>query len=334
MDGVLNSDSVEIRVFALEMVYVTTGTFKLGSGGTETNTFFKGSKTTPYNVLSESAITVSNTAGNLYYSNSNGSGGDLGSPIPAAFPKGFNNFWLMKYEASQQQYVDFLNNIDLAKSTNRNPGGFTGAHPNFVAPVPERAINNLSINDQNAFSDWACLRPFTELEYEKACRGFNQAATANEYPWGNTTISATTTTTNTGLENETGNNGNANYTFGLQRPLRTGIYATATSDRTQSGGTFYGIMEMGGNIEEITISAASTFGRSFTNVNGDGNLDVNGNANVATWPADVTGYSLRGGYYNDAAAQLRISDRAFGINSSALATRSIAYGVRVGRTAE
>ncbi len=62
VDGVLNTDSVEIRVFALEMVYAPAGTYKLGSGGTETNAFFEGSKTTPFNVLSESSITVSNTA--------------------------------------------------------------------------------------------------------------------------------------------------------------------------------------------------------------------------------------------------------------------------------
>jgi hypothetical protein len=38
-----------------------------------------------------------------------------------------------------------------------------------------------------SYADWACLRPMTELEYEKACRG-NQEAKANEFAWGQSTI--------------------------------------------------------------------------------------------------------------------------------------------------
>ena len=334
VDGVLNTDNVEIRVFAVEMVYVTGGTYKLGSGGTETAAFLEGSKTTPFNVLSESSLTVANTAGNLYYA---AAGGDQGGPIPAAFPKGFSAFWLMKYEASQQQYVDFLNNIDLAKATNRNPGGatITGVHPALVAQFPERAMGSLSINDNLAFTDWACLRPYTELEYEKACRGYNQVATNNEYPWGSTTIAATTATTNTGFDNEIANNGNANYTSGLGRPTRNGIYATATSDRQQSGGTYYGIMDMAGNLFETTITVGAPEGRSFTKVNGDGNLDVNGLANALTWPIVTAGFSLRGGGYGDAAAQLRTSDRIYGVNPLfAPVTRGATLGLRSARTAE
>ena len=334
VDGVLNSDSVEIRVFALEMVYVPQGKFNIGSGGTETNHFFEGSTTNPYNVASENAITIANTSSNLYYSSTNGLGGDLTGPIPANYPKGFNAYWLMKYECSQQQYVDLLNNLDIARAANRYSGIYTGTHPNLVAPFPERAANNLSVTDELAFSDWSGLRPFTELEYEKACRGYNQAATPNEYPWSNTTIANTTATTNPGLLNETASNGNANYSNGMAIPLRSGIYATASSNRQQSGGTFYGIMDMAGNVMEITISLASTQGRAFTNINGDGNLDVNGDANVATWPAISSGYSLRGGYYADAAAQLRLSERYYGIYNTTYSSRVAFLGIRLARTAE
>ena len=333
-DGVLNTDSVEIRVFALEMVYVPAGAYKLGSGGAETNHFFEGSTTNPYNVTSENApITVANTAGNLYYSSSNGLGGDLGGPIPAAFPKGYSAFWIMKYEASQQQYVDFLNNLDVTRATNRYTGVFTGTHPNLVAPFPERAMNILSVDDEKAFADWSGIRPFTELEYEKACRGYNQAATFNEYPWGNTTISPTTGVTNVGLDNETANDGNANYGGSYGTPVRTGIYATATSTRQSSGGTYYGIMDMAGNEWEVCIGIGSATGRAFTAVNGDGNLDVNGNANVATWPTNL-GFAARGGYYSDAVAVLRTSDRYYGVYNNAFANRYVYVGIRLARTAE
>ena len=334
VDGVLNTDSVEIRVFALEMVYVPQGSFNVGSDGNETNVFREGSKTSPYLVASENSITVANTAGNLYYANANGLGGDLGGPIPATFPKGFQAFWMMKYECSQQQYVDFLNNLDIARATNRYGNTYTGVHPNLAAPFPERAANQLSITDLQAFSDWACLRPNTELEYEKACRGYNQTPVPNEFPWGNTTITATTATTNTGLSNETANNGNANYNSGLGLTERTGIYATATSNRQQSGGTYYGILDMAGNVNEIVISVASTGGRAYQNKNGDGNLDAAGDANVLTWPTVSSGYSLRGGYYADAPNQLRTSERYYGIFNGAISTRLVYLGIRLGRTAE
>ena len=37
------------------------------------------------------------------------------------------------------------------------------------------------------YLDWAGLRPMTELEYEKICRG-PSAPVAGEYAWGSTTI--------------------------------------------------------------------------------------------------------------------------------------------------
>ncbi|HNU89432.1 MAG TPA: SUMF1/EgtB/PvdO family nonheme iron enzyme, partial [Ferruginibacter sp.] len=47
------------------------------------------------------------------------------------------------------------------------------------------ACNNLSWADITAYLDWAALRPMTELEFEKACRG-SETPVAEEYAWGNT----------------------------------------------------------------------------------------------------------------------------------------------------
>jgi hypothetical protein len=41
------------------------------------------------------------------------------------------------------------------------------------------------MNRMAAFADWSGLRPMSELEYEKACRGYNTPAVPNEYAWGN-----------------------------------------------------------------------------------------------------------------------------------------------------
>lgn len=267
----------------------------------------------------------------MYYA-PGGFSGDGGSPIPAGFPKGFNAFWLMKYESSQQQYVDFLNNIDIAKANNRYAGIYTGTHPNLVAPVPEHAANNMNVPDVLAFADWAGMRPFSELEYEKATRGFNQLPTANEYAWGNTTIVATNALTNPGLVNEMASNGNANYGGNIGTPFRTGIYATATSNRQQSGGSYYGIMEMSGNVIELTISVGSPGGRAFTRTHGDGYLTATGDYNVATWPGnEIFAFMLRGGGSNDSPAILTISDRS---GNSTYSNRQGMLGIRLARTGE
>jgi len=41
----------------------------------------------------------------------------------------------------------------------------------FYTYAPAKAVNYISWSDLTAYADWAGLRPITELEYEKACRG-------------------------------------------------------------------------------------------------------------------------------------------------------------------
>ncbi len=148
-DGVADNDSVEIKLFAVEMVYVPQGSFYLGSNGTESYHFRRGDKDTCFEVTSENVITVGASASNLY----SASPGTLqNGTIPALYPKGFNGFWCMKYEISQQQYADFLNTLDAATATARTPFGFSsGTHPNLLPNQPERALNGMSNDDGCAF---------------------------------------------------------------------------------------------------------------------------------------------------------------------------------------
>ncbi|HAZ93204.1 MAG TPA: hypothetical protein DCX70_07345, partial [Chitinophagaceae bacterium] len=247
-DGVADNDSVEIKLFAVEVVYVPQGSFYLGSNGTEPYHLRRGDKDTCFNVTSENALTVGTLASDLF----SASGTLQNGTIPALYPKGFNSFWCMKYEISQQQYADFLNTLDAATATTRTPSAFTtGSHPALVPNQPERAMNSLSNDDVLSLLDWSALRPMTELEYEKACRGANQAPVPNEYAWGNTTIEFVQTPTDIGLSTETWASGNIGYNNSY--PIRCGALATSTSTRQSSGGSFYGIMEMSGNIYEIVV---------------------------------------------------------------------------------
>lgn len=293
-DGVADNDSVEIKLFAVEMVYVPQGSFYLGSNGTESYHFRRGDKDTCFEVTSENVITVGASAFNLY----SASPGTLqNGTIPALYPKGFNGFWCMKYEISQQQYVDFLNTLDAATATARTPFGFTsGTHPNLLPNQPERALNGMSNDDVLSILDWSALRPMTELEYEKACRGANQAPVPNEYAWGNTTIEFIQTPTDFGLSTETWASGNIAYN--QSAPMRCGAIATSTSSRQSSGGSFYGIMEMSGNVYEMVVSADIP-GRTFISKNGDGYLGgASQNFDVAEWFNGSPGfYGYRGDYY-------------------------------------
>jgi formylglycine-generating enzyme required for sulfatase activity len=333
-DAVLDSDSVEVNVFATEMVYVTPGGFWLGSNGDETAHFRRGDKDTAYWVGSEATINtgVSNTT---LFNSSGGISGTLGT-IPAAYPKGVSGFYCMKYEVSQQQYADFLNNIDLARANNRNTGYVTGTHPNFAGQVPERALEAASVADAIAYLDWAALRPMTELEFEKACRGTNISPVANEFAFGNTSATPATLASviNPATNNETVGVGNLNVASAVARNLRTGIFATGSSTRVSSGGTYYGVMEMSGNSFEYVISAGNATGRTFTGLHGDGNLNVDGETDMTNGVNAASSWGVRGGSYNSSTVYARTSDRYFANSTGSYTQRIVAYGIRGVRTAQ
>jgi len=329
VNGVADNAAVDIRVFAIEMVYVPQGAFALGSGGTENGAFYMYPTTTnTYAVSSEAEITVGTSAGNLYYPSDYGYPGDQTGPVPAAFPKGYNAFYCMKYEISQQQYVDFLNSLTQTQATAHKHTvstyryGITGSEVGSYATTnPYVACNYLSWADGAAYSDWAGLRPLTELEYEKACRG-TLTAVANEYAWGTATIAGLAYT----LGNDGANNEGiaSNYSSGagnasdlatdgsILGPLRVGIFAanSLNSGRITAGASYYGIMELSGNLWERAVTIGNATGRGFTGLHGNGALDASGVADVSNWPGtDAVGAGFRGGSWGVGAENLRVSDR-------------------------
>jgi hypothetical protein len=311
-DGLLDNETVELRVFALEMVYITQGAFYLGSGGAELNAFKNGAGPAAYQVSSNGAITLGTSTGQL---NPNGMGTASGT-VPAAFPKGFNAFWVMKYETSQQQYVDFLNHLDLARATANyyTLAVFGGTHPNLTAAQPERAIMQLNTSKISALADWSGLRPMTEMEFEKACRGYNTPPVPNEFAWGNTSNTPISTVNNAGLPNEsvaTPATANCNLASPINSAIRVGIFARPSgSTRTLSGGTYYGVMEMTGNETEVVVTIVNAQGLAITeSVHGDGYLDNTGKTDILPWRA-FEAYGTRGGAYNSPAAEGTVSARA------------------------
>lgn len=338
----------DIRVFGIEMVHVPDGAFWLGDGASNF-ALHDASNGQPYRIDSEAAIPRSALSAD--------STKDPGGDIPQAFPKGYNGFYLMKYELSQEQYADFLNTLTLDQQRNRtanppdtmdgalalttglanrngivlrshgHPGQNSGTYacnpdgsvPNDTDDGQNRACNWLSWMDVAAYLDWAGLRPMTELEYEKACRG-PVYPVAKEFAWGTDSIVDANTVLEDGTENEqvqeTGNDvaglGSHGYD-GPNGPLRSGFAATSSSDRLQAGAGYYGNMELSGNLWEFCVNVFPA-GLGFTATCGDGLLTDGGDANVPTWPGPA-GVGFRGGAWNSGILpgfrDLAVSDRFY-----------------------
>lgn len=332
-DGVSRPVPVDVQVFAIEMVYVPRGSFYLGSGGAEPGRLYEGGGVnTPFYVTNAGPITCANTAGALWGASQTGdtSMGGAGT-IPAAFPNGYDAFYCMKYEISQGQWVSFFNTLTASQKTTlditsssaagknndnevyRNTVSWTNAAVAATCTTPDRACNYLYWADGTAYADWAGLRPMTELEFVKACRG-PLMAVADEYAWGTSALVQITGFSGTdGSGTETAVPSNANSIYGngnVKGPVRCGIFATATSGRVASGATYWGIMEMSGNLTELPVTIGRPEGRAFTGAVGDGVLSTTGRANETAWPTEnAVGAGFMGNNWGDGVTYLRISDR-------------------------
>jgi formylglycine-generating enzyme required for sulfatase activity len=338
--GLGGTNAVDVSVHAIEMVYIPQGAFYVGSGGTEYNAFYAGTNTLqPYQITNEAAITIGTNGlnhvnNNTYYSN----GGDWIGPIPAGFPKGYNGFYLMKYEISQGQYADFLNFVDPGMAATRFPNVYgsyrytisqTGMV--YTCAAPDRACNYLSWPDLLTYLKWAALRPMDELEYEKACRG-PVYPVPNEYSWGDTLMTQMTGFGGVdGSGTETATPTNANFIGQTGGPVRVGIFATTTSSRHDAGAGYYGAMNLADNVTELVVVTGDATGRAFTNEPGDGNEWTP----ASTWPSNGAGLGLRGGSWQDSSTSSQTSGRYTAGYSAAWnsLSRQPAYGGRGVRSA-
>ena len=381
-NNVPNNANIEVKVFALEMVYVPQGPFYLGNGPISSGSSFyvSAASNLSFVINSESLILVDNVAPTpaiqaaLGVTNGLWASGFIGNAptdpydtISSLFPKGFKALYCMKYEITQSGYVDFLNTLTYnqqAARTISSPSSAAGTAALFVnnanrngidIMVPgispdQRAVyacnldgdnnfneindgayiacNGLSWADVGAYLDWAALRPMTEFEFEKICRGPNLPVHL-EYAWGDSTLSVTNYG-NGGLDNSGtpdesiknnnyGSFGNAAMQTTMANffnPLRVGIFSAHvnnSNNRRLSGASYYGVMEMTGNVQERCVTIFNKLiGRSYTGTHGDGMLSVDGHFNVPTWPGiDANGISFRGGSFNFSTTIGRVSNRGF-----------------------
>ena len=79
--------------------------------------------------------------------------------------------------------------------------------------------------------------------------------------------------------------------------------------REETGGSYYGIMELSGSLYERCITVGNPEGRAFTATHGNGTLTNGGLANVSSWPITNTGIGYRGGSFFNGTDFIRVSDR-------------------------
>ncbi|HLP05423.1 MAG TPA: SUMF1/EgtB/PvdO family nonheme iron enzyme [Paludibacter sp.] len=319
--------------------YVGSGGVESGS---LTDGSWSSGNSIPYQVTSENAILVGSGTGKLFCTNNSGNMAIATGTLPAAFPKGYSAFYCMKYEITQKGYVDFLNTLTRTQQGNRvdyvsancfvRTNNTSISYRNAIrcpatipaAPSPVTffcdfnnngtgnedadglniACNFLNYSDLWAYLDWAGLRPMSELEYEKAARGAAYP-TIDDYAWGASNPVAATGLAASGWVDERASNAGANMVHNIYNvPFRVGFASNDTTTRYQSGASYWGIMELSGNVYE---RAVSIYLPNFTSALGDGALNGNGDADAA-----FISYWLgrRGGSCANAIQQCRISDRA------------------------
>jgi formylglycine-generating enzyme required for sulfatase activity len=335
----------DFKVIGIEMVLVPSDSFQVGDGSAS-NGALAASGTSllqAFRITSENAIQTTGIIGvptRLSFQGTACGTSNLGS-IPNTYPKGFNAFYAMKYEISLGQYLDFLNSVSGAAGSaalhgyttpngGRNP--VNGNYPFYTTTTPNRACDSISWAGLLAYLDWTALAPMSEFEFEKLCRGIN-GAVVNEYAWASTTFNDIDSLLNDGLPNETPDTSNGiflgtpvNILDGLENnnalgPFRCGFPATPlTTMRIQVGGSFYGAMELSGNVAERVVAAFNSANcadiHNFTRAHGDGEISGAGFADVTSWPSTTIVNSIepfagiKGGAWNQVASLAKVSDRS------------------------
>ncbi len=255
-EGLSNPGAVEVKVFAVEMVYVPQGDFNLfkNFGGTTIiapgdNFGVINTRLTPVLTYSGGACRVKGDAG--LDSNADG---NVDNPD---YPTGYTPFYAFKYEMSEQQYADFLNCLTGTQISSLGVAGSSITLNNgvYFASAPNRACNGFTDVRALAYADWVGLRPMTILEYSKAALGPYQ-------PIANSQVPLSGYFSNAIVQN-------------------VGNTDSGSSMKTSSGSGYFGMKDLGGNVaEEMVNLNAVNFSK---NIHGDGALSANGSSDVANW---------------------------------------------------
>ena len=142
-------------------------------------------------------------------------------------------YYISKYEVTNAEYYEFwkLQANSGQKTSKRTPENFThlpqiGDWPARAKQFPNHPVVGISWHDAKAYAVWKGMRLPTEAEWEKAARGY----TNRIWPWGN----AIEPHANTAADDD-----------GYKNRL-------APVGSFPKGKSYYGVMDMAGNVWEWT----------------------------------------------------------------------------------
>ncbi|MDR1974155.1 MAG: hypothetical protein LBQ31_05715 [Bacteroidales bacterium] len=410
--GQTKDNDLVVKVFTVEMVYVRDGAFYVGDGNDNIaanvrsyGSFIKsdgsnsspfkipaGETTSAYRITSEDAIETGRAQGKLY--NYYGQEPTIlnDGVIPKTYPKGYNAFYAMKYELTQEAYAEMLNCLTSQQANNCTPqydevayantpasvsvgsiagqgwtsnqnianiyriviswkkgsggaliygcdaNGYGGGNnlgafnqtakylsssgvPNDTAGVPLYVYDGdtmaVSIDGQDlpmhrirpidvlSYASFAGLRPMTEFEYEKLCRGPKDPI-PGEYAWGNGSVNALDASLSINMyhtQNSYGKDAGPEYyvnrNTGKEGPLRSlganagtgyvvipwlwygqllrvGSFADTNTNRVSSGAGYWGAMNLSDNAWELCIRAGTAGSNKFVGAHGSGLVNPDG----------------------------------------------------------
>ncbi len=380
--GFLPDDTVIVSIFAIEMVYIPEGEYLLGDGKSSNKLYTSGNiinlnaGTTLGNKITDSigytyagnviqsqypngfkafymmkheisqhayvdfinTLTIAQQRSRTAISPESAMGSmALVTNTYSANPKQYRNYIRVRVPANAslfpEQPATYANSVDGMNNWLRedNAGNV--------------ACNFLTWEDLLAYADWSCMRPFTELEYEKACRGPKTYQFA-DYAWGTGWVTYITTyngkwfmhedsarekTAVPMVESQTSliDGPNAIETGKAPWVMRVGAFAGDSTWRGQAGASWWGVLNMSDNVWERCVNVHTAEGREFKATNGDGEIGASGVATVPDWTSCISVASsiLRG---------FQVSSRSFlsrtATEQTQLNTRHPAVGGRLALT--
>lgn len=169
--GITDIAICDLQVFAIEMVRINEGAFFVGTGGSETNSFTAANSTagnTESFEIGAAAPTIqgnnaSSSATNLSARGSLDLTGTSTATLAAGFPTGFAAFFMLKYELSQQQYVDFLNTLTRRQQDSRTATDLSVG----VSSVTNRFVmsNTSALQNRNGIRCNASISSFLPIQF-------------------------------------------------------------------------------------------------------------------------------------------------------------------------
>jgi formylglycine-generating enzyme required for sulfatase activity len=334
-----------INLYGIEMVYIPQGSFYIGDGAYNSYQTLGNSSGNPVQITGNNSMTSTSYGGR----NNLGSTVDLPNTYPfgynsfycmkyeitAGLYTSFLNTLTYNQQLHKNQDMDWNSNppTSPAGTSIMNDWGYNIKikTPAISTTVLQPAVYACDANNNNiynedcdglalpvslrqehwlAFMEWAALRPMTEFEYEKACRGPLTPVYA-EYSWGSTDLAQMQyTNSDWGCSTDI----QTYFALGLcncwtGRMYRVGSSATQQTDRVHAGATYYGVLDMTGSTYERCVGGWGYDYSTYTTANGDGNINSDGFCAMTVWN-NMQYWNRGGSAQNSQSAQL--SNRNYG----------------------